>query len=395
MSRVETDSEQRSRTSPVVIENGRIVTPTEVVEGGVLIEGDRIVAVDDGVADEAEGEQTRIDADGRYVLPGLIDLHGDDIEKHLFPRSNTRMTTPMALTAADRANVASGITTKFHAVAFKDDPEDDRSTGLAEEVAEAVDSADWLVADHRIHARCEVSEAASVRAVRDVIDRGHPDLVSVMCHVPGKGQFSSVDAFLEYHKNSEKHDYERAKERVRAAREVDDAELRTNVDAIVDHALSAGVPVASHDDEHPAEVERLHERGVRFAEYPVTMDAARRAADLGMTTAMGAPNLISGGSQWGNLATAAAIGAGVVDVLCADYHPPSLLAAPFVETGEFLPERVARVTANPADAVGLAERGRIEVGARADLIVVDVDPTPRVCHAVTGGCLAYRAGGGR
>ncbi len=106
---------------------------------------------------------------------------------------------------------------------------------------------------------------------------------------------------------------------------------------------------------------------------------------------MGAPNLVRGESQWGNLRTADAIEAGVVDALVADYHPPSLLAAVFIDTGEPLPERVARVTAAPATAAGLTDRGRIEPGARADLVVVDPEPTPTVTAAVVDGRPAYRA----
>jgi alpha-D-ribose 1-methylphosphonate 5-triphosphate diphosphatase len=110
---------------------------------------------------------------------------------------------------------------------------------------------------------------------------------------------------------------------------------------------------------------------------------------------MGAPNLVRGESQWGNLSTADAIDAGVVDALVADYHPPSLLAGAFVDTGEPLPKRVRRVTANPADAVGFDDRGRIEVGARADLLVVDREPTPTVARALVAGRPVYRADRGQ
>jgi alpha-D-ribose 1-methylphosphonate 5-triphosphate diphosphatase len=110
-----------------------------------------------------------------------------------------------------------------------------------------------------------------------------------------------------------------------------------------------------------------------------------------MTTTMGAPNLVRGESQWGNLATADGIDAGVVDALVADYHPPSLLASVFIDTGESLPERVKRVSATPADAVGLTDRGTIEAGMRGDLVVVDPDPTPTVTDAVVAGQPVYRA----
>jgi alpha-D-ribose 1-methylphosphonate 5-triphosphate diphosphatase len=169
------------------------------------------------------------------------------------------------------------------------------------------------------------------------------------------------------------------------------ATLRERIDRVVAAAHDAGAVTASHDDEDPQEVTRLHEAGVDVTEYPITLETAERATDLGMTTAMGAPNLVRGESQWGNLATAEAIENGVVDVLVADYHPPSLLAGAFVETGDPLPERVRRVTAAPADAVGLTDRGRIETGARADLLVVDRNPTPTVARAIVAGKPVYRA----
>jgi alpha-D-ribose 1-methylphosphonate 5-triphosphate diphosphatase len=158
-------------------------------------------------------------------------------------------------------------------------------------------------------------------------------------------------------------------------------------------AHDGGIPTASHDDEKVAEVERLHEQGVDITEYPITLETAERAHDLEMAVAMGAPNLVRGESQWGNLRTVDAVEAGVVDALVADYHPPSLLAAAFVDTGEPLPDRVARVTANPASAAGLDDRGRIESGARADLVVVDREPTPTVTRAFVRGRPVYRADG--
>jgi len=105
---------------------------------------------------------------------------------------------------------------------------------------------------------------------------------------------------------------------------------------------------------------------------------------------MGAPNLVRGGSLWDNLSARDAIEAGVLDALCSDYHPASLLAAPFVDTGESLSTRVNRVTRNPADIAGLHDRGRIEIGARADLVVVDPTPTPTVERAFVAGSEVIR-----
>ena len=379
-------TEQTSEGSVAVV-SGRVVTPERVIEGGVRIEGDRIIDVGsvDGDAD------TVIEADDRFVIPGLIDLHGDDIERHLHPRSGVWMALPMALASADRANISAGITTKFHAISFERDDEADRSPELAATLTDAIVGADDLLADHRLHARCEVTQKQCVDAVLDVAENGDPDLVSVMSHVPGKGQFQDVEAFRRYYENANDHTVAEAEEMIEQRTDVSMATLRERVDRVVEAAHDAGAVTASHDDEDPAEVERLADSGVDITEYPITLETAERAADVGMTTAMGAPNLVRGESQWGNLSTADAIDAGVVDALVADYHPPSLLAAAFTDTGEPLPKRVRRVTANPADAVGINDRGRIEAGARADLLLVDRDPTPTVARALVAGRPVYRA----
>lgn len=375
----------------LALTNARVVTTDSVVEGGVRVEGDRIIGVGD--VDTTSATQA-VDVGGRYVLPGLVDLHGDDIESHLYPRAGARMDTDMALAAADRANLAAGITTKFHAVSFERDEDEGRSPALAREIVARMEQVD-LVADHRLHARCEVTQAECVDAVLEVVADGHADLVSVMSHIPGKGQFRDVEAFFDYYRESTDHSVEEARERIERRGEVSMNTLRERVDRVVQAAHEAGAVTASHDDEDPAEAERLAAAGVDISEYPITLETARRASELGMATAMGAPNLVRGASQWGNLETRAAIEAGVVDALVADYHPMSLLAAAFVDTGEPLPDRVARVTAAPAAAVGLGERGRIEPDARADLVVVDREPTPTVTRGLVAGEPVYRAEGGR
>ncbi|MFB6296896.1 MAG: alpha-D-ribose 1-methylphosphonate 5-triphosphate diphosphatase [Salinirussus sp.] len=380
----------RVDTRRAAVTGGRVVTPDGVLEGGVRIEGDRIAAVGDV---ETGDTGTVVDARGRYVLPGLVDLHGDDIESHLFPRSGARVSTEMALASADRSNAAAGITTKFHAVSFERDEESDRSPELGADLSAAITGTDDLVVDHRLHARCEVTQEACVAAVLDIVDRGQADLVSVMSHVPGKGQFRDTEAFLEYYRESTDHSVEKARQRLERRGEVSMATLRERVDRVLRAAHEAGVVTASHDDEDPAEVERLSGAGVDISEYPITLETARRAQAVGMVTAMGAPNLVRGESQWGNLRTETAIEAGAVDALVADYHPMSLLGAVFVDTGESLPRRVARATAAPAAAAGLVDRGRIESGARADLIVVDPSPTPTVTRAFVAGRPVYRAEG--
>lgn len=371
------------------ITGGRVVTPERVVpRGTVVIRGNEIEEIR---TESNPAADDLVDASGRLVLPGLVDLHGDDVESHLEPRPGAEVEPDVALTVCDRQNLAAGVTTKLNAIAYEESPSDSRSISRANALLEAVDSGGRLLADHRVHARCEVSDAASVDAVVDVLDHPAVGLVSLMRHVPGSGQFEDQGSFNREYVADGHWTASEARELAGDRRAVDRDTIAARVDRVVSRARAAGVPVASHDDEDAAAVERLSDRGVRISEYPTTLPAARRANQLGLVVAMGAPNLVRGGSLWGNLDAHEAIESGAVDVLCSDYHPPSLLNAAFAETGETLPRKVARVTAAPAAAVGLEDRGRLEAGRRADVVVVDPGPPPVVERAFVAGVEVYRA----
>ena len=373
-------------TRTTAITNARIVTPEVVIDrGSVLVEGTRIVRVDRDVSNSIDATRV-VDADGSVLIPGLVDLHGDDVESHLFPRSGARMPTELALTSADRFNVLQGITTKFHAIAFEDSPEDDRSIDQAREVVAAIASMDGFLADNRVHVRAELS-SASVSAVENIVETGLVDLVSIMHHAPGVGQFDDPDAFRRRYEDRFNISGGQTQQLVEDRQSLSARSRRITAERIIDQVHSLDIPVASHDDETVDGVEWMANRGVTISEFPVTIQAARRATELDQRTVMGAPNLVRGGSLWGNLTVSEAINAGVLDILSSDYHPPSLLAAPFVDNGEPLPVRVARVTKNPAEAVGLTDRGRIVEGARADLVLVESEPTPTVQQVwVAGDC---------
>lgn len=381
--------ELSTSSTQLAIANARVVTPDRVIpDGHVSIDGDRIEAVGGGPAPAAV---PTIDAEGRFLLPGLVDLHGDDLERHRFPRDEASVDVETALLTCDRSNVAAGITTKFHAVAFENAPHDDRSITRAKDATTTLGSVDGLLGDNRVNARCELGDDRAVDAVIDVVERDAVSLVSLMNHLPNCGQFDGLEQFQRHYTDGGKGAADQAdrirQQRRRVASDPVDASTRRVVSA----ARSAGIPVASHDDESTDEIDAMAALDVSLSEYPVTMAAARRAAERNMTTVMGAPNLVRGGSLWDNLSAAEAIGSGLVDALCTDYHPASLLATIPLDTGEPLPTRVERVTAAPAEAVGLRDRGRVEPDTRADLILVDPTSPPRVHRAFVAGDEVYRA----
>lgn len=379
-----------TQAASTVITGGRIVTPESVYDNGRILFRDSTIKRVTPTDERQPRADTVVDATGCVVMPGLIDLHGDDLERHLFPRPEARVDTDLAVINADRANVTNGITTKFHAIAFENDPAENRSVSLARELVEKLTDPSGLLGDNRIHTRCEVTE--SVPTVRELLaNEGDIDMVSLMNHVPGDGQFSDGDAFERRYADDSGTSSESVNRLAEQRAATTEATRWEHIETLTDHASAADVPVASHDDASPEIVDRMAAMDVSTSEFPVTMAAAERATELGLHTVLGAPNLVRGGSLWDNLAVEDAIDRGVVDVLCSDYHPPSLLSSPFVDTGEPLHVRVARVTKNPADAVGLNDRGRLKPGLRADVIVVDPEPVPTVEHAFVNGRDVFRS----
>ncbi|WP_138004359.1 alpha-D-ribose 1-methylphosphonate 5-triphosphate diphosphatase [Halalkalirubrum salinum] len=382
--------EPSSSAPPVELRHGRVVTPETVISDGcVLFSGGTIVDVGP-TTDPPRSGAASVDVSGAVVMPGIVDLHGDDIESERNPRSSAQVSIDTALLSTDRINALNGITTKFHAIAFEETPEDNRSISEATELARSIKRTDGLLVDNRVHARCELS-CPSVDAVAALVNEGTADLVSIMHHGPDEGQFDDA-SFRDHYINDRNVPREAIDDLIADRRTVSEATLTACAARAAEVAESAGVPLASHDDNTVETVEWMDRLDVDISEFPLTLAAADRAKACGMTTALGAPNLIRGGSLWDNLSVRDAIEAGVCNVLCSDYHPPSMLASPFVETGEPLSTRVARVTKNPADAVGLTDRGRIEPGARADVLVVDLEPAPTVQRAYVNGIETLRTG---
>jgi alpha-D-ribose 1-methylphosphonate 5-triphosphate diphosphatase len=368
------------------------VTPDRRIDDGTLrVRGDRI----ESVGQRPSSADDSIDVAGKYVLPGLVDIHGDDIERHLFPRAEAQVPIETAVRQSERAALGAGVTTKLHALPFENAPDDQRSVHRSTELSRAVrDRRADSPLDQRVHARCELADGASVAAVQRLLSDGDVALVSLMNHTPGDGQYSSTAGLSERFEAQGAVSEDGLEEVIQSRTAVTGGTLARRRDAVLEAADAAGVPVATHDAKDELAVDRAADAGVSICEFPLTLGAARRARERGMTVSMGAPNLVRGGSLWGNLDTRDAIDAGVADVLCSDFRPQTMLQSVFTDTGEPIPARVNRVSAAPAAAVGLSDIGRLESGRRADILVVDPEPTPTVSRVFVGGTEVYRYGSG-
>lgn len=355
------------------LHGARIVLPDTVLEdGALLIEAGRIAAI----SPDGGGDATPIDLHGHTLIPGLVDLHCDAIEKEVAPRARVLFPLDFAVAQVDRRNAAAGITTPFHAISFADTDGGVRDIGTAKALVHALSAYRGRgLVDNRIHCRYEVTDTDAADMLHVLLDEGLVGLLSIMDHSPGQGQFRTVDAYIDYMCGNHALPRETA-QAIAESKLAGRAGAIERITALVEHALAVGVRVASHDDDSVARVAAMHAMGARLTEFPIDAETAHAAKACGMATLFGAPNVLRGMSQSGAMRAIDAIVAGSASCLCSDYQPSTLAPAAFLaaeRAGLPLHEAVALVTRNPADACGLHDRGRIAVGMRADLVAVHLD----------------------
>jgi alpha-D-ribose 1-methylphosphonate 5-triphosphate diphosphatase len=384
-----------------VISGGTVVLPDSVLEAGsVVIEDGAIAGVIAHPLAHAPDNAIYIDAAGRLVLPGLVDLHNDAIEVELSPRPRAALPFELAVATLDRRLAAAGVTTEFAAVFFGDMTRNERSLAeaplRAERLLRRAAEPDALVDQHVLF-RADVWVPESLETALACAARARVPLVSLNDHTPGQGQYRDVATWRRYQIEH----LGRTEEEVEAAiaAEMERARLQPTIaESAYRRAAAAAaaghVLLVSHDDDTPEKVTLVHGLGARIAEFPVTIEAARQARALGMTIVAGAPNIVRGGSASGNLDARALVAEGLLDALCADYHAPSMLhaALQLVREGALdLPAAVRAIALNPARAVGLGTgQGSLEEGKRGDVIVVDArGATPLVELTLRGGAVTF------
>lgn len=362
----------------------RLVTP------GGLIEGAHVVVRDGRIDDVGTGVAPRGAVDGRdlLLLPGLVDTHSDGLEKERSPRRTVTFPLDFAVRSFEGRVAAAGITTVFHGIGIEERPRIGRSLRLAVDCARAVHerrSEPHVAVDHRLLVRTEARSHTGVEPALEWIERFSeatadgtvPPLLSFEDHTPGQGQYRDVDQFRAAIDPDELDPGETVDDAVeRILEEAEQARhLRAvNRDALAALAGAGRILLLAHDCEDADDVEAAHDAGASVAEFPLSVEAARRARELGMKVVMGAPNALRGGSHSGNVAAAELVRSGLCDALASDYLPSTMLAAAFhlARSGACsLHDAVSLVTSGAAAVTGLRDRGRVVPGARADLVLVD------------------------
>ena len=341
---------------------------TLVVREGVIAEMDTAISA----------SPAAIDLNKDYLIPGLIELHTDNLEKHFTPRPKVTWPGQPAVIAHDAQLVAAGITTVFDAIALGDvDENSQRLTNLQEmlRAIEVTQNKNLLRAEHFLHLRCELCHKDVLNIFEGLIDNSAVHLVSVMDHSPGQRQFMDMDKYRVYYQGKYGLSHEQLEEFIVRQSANSQQFSDKHRQAVVAMCHQRNIPLASHDDATYEHIQESSNFGMTIAEFPTTKIAAVESHKRGMNVLMGAPNLVRGGSHSGNIAAHELAQAGVLDILSSDYYPASMLHAAFIlaslENDYDMPKAIRTVTKNPATATKLNDRGELAIGMRADLVHVN------------------------
>jgi alpha-D-ribose 1-methylphosphonate 5-triphosphate diphosphatase len=358
-------------TEETIFANARLILPDGEITGSLRIQGGEISDIDAGAA----VPQGAIDCGGDFVAPGLIELHTDNLERHIRPRPSADWPHAAAIVAHDAELAATGITTVFDAIRVGSIEGGGGvgwrryARGLANEVL-AARAAGALKISHHLHLRAEVCSDTLIAELDGFGPEDRVGILSLMDHTPGQRQFADLRQYEIYMRGKHGLTEEEFAAHVESHKALGDAVRADHEVAAVAAARRFGAALASHDDTTTDHVARSAGHGVALAEFPTTEAAARACHAHAIAVMIGAPNLVRGGSHSGNVAASELAEHRLLDILSSDYVPSALLFAA-VKLGALwgsMPDALATVTRAPARAAGLVDRGSLTPGLRADVL---------------------------
>lgn len=355
------------------IYNANIVTPSKVIENGsIVIDGETIIAIEEHSNHEIEG----INANGSWVLPGLVDSHSDAIEMEMEPRPSSAFPIEVSFYELEKKLVGEGITTIYHSMSLYEENaqkwirRNDTVLNAIKDIKRLAQGQHLI--RHKTHLRYEITNVSAVTAVQQLIEQKQIDQLSFMDHTPGQGQFRDMEVHKKLLIEHRRYTEEQANELINESKQLAKIEPAV-LQQLAALATQYGIALASHDDDTVEKLVLVKSWNASISEFPIELEVARKAKELGLYVVMGAPNVLLGKSHSNNLSAMEAIEAGLVDILCSDYYPSSLLHTVFklYHLGMPINQAVNMVSLNPARALNIDyEVGSIEVGKKADLLVI-------------------------
>ncbi|NEQ54928.1 MAG: phosphonate metabolism protein PhnM [Leptolyngbya sp. SIO3F4] len=367
--------------------NYRLQLPDDEVLGTLVVKEGVIADIQPGTVEQGQN------GNGDYLMPGLIELHTDNLERCMSPRPKVYWPLDVAAVHHDRDLAGAGITTVCDAISIGDlTPGSLRMTQfgpMIDTIHQGQNNGRFSV-DHRLHLRCELGYDQVYDLVETYADHPLLSLMSLMDHTPGQRQFVKIDKYKEYYQGKHGVSADEMEGFIRDRIAAQQLHAVDNRRKLVELAQQRDICLASHDDATPEHVQEAVEDGAAIAEFPTTLDAAKEAHSHGLQVLMGAPNLILGGSHSGNVSAMDLVERDLADIISSDYVPQSLVQAMFliVEKAQLPLHKAMRLfTLNPAKAIGLdCDRGSLEVGKRADMITLHHDGVvPRLTSVMSQG----------
>lgn len=359
-------------TQTTILANARLVLADEVISGSLTFADGVITSIDQG----SSVPTGAIDCEGDYVVPGLVELHTDNLERHLSPRPGVNWPHDAAIAAHDAELASTGITTVFDAVRLGFIEYSGTRNVMApyarSMVSEILTAREHglLKISHHIHLRAEICSNSLADELEEFGPEDRIGIISLMDHTPGQRQFADISQYEKYMRGKHGLSQQEFDEHVSERKQLRERVVEKHEAAAVNAAEAFGAVLASHDDTTHDHVERSAEHGIKLAEFPTTIGAAHACHTHGIAIMMGAPNLVRGGSHSGNVAAHTLADHDLLDIVSSDYVPSALLysALKLSELWDDMPRAVQTVTSAPAKAVNLDDRGTIANGLRADLV---------------------------
>lgn len=399
--------------SRFTFEGAKVFLPHAITDVSVTVEDGEITAIDGPSKGEA------IDAVGLILAPALIDVHGDAFERQIMPRPGVFFPMETAVLETDRQLAANGIATTYHSITLGYEP-GLRAIERGREMMEAVRRLESrLTVENRIQLRWETFASEAIETLEWAMQSDHAPSLAFNDHLSMtmRSAETSVQERLFEHNpdfalmdpaDQALFDARHRRHAERTGIDYDDyqkliwnvwerrSEVPDMIRQVAAMARKHGVPMLSHDDTQVETRDFYRDLGAAVSEFPMTMGPTRAARDAGDTIIFGAPNAVRGGSHIGSLGAGDMVEAGLCDALASDYYYPAMLAAVDRLDREGRADRLALwslVSAGPARAMRLHDRGEIAVGKRADLVLVDWPDggTPAVVGTWVAGRCAYRA----
>ncbi len=368
-----------------VFSNARIVLGDRVIEGSLRMKDGLLSDIDEAPCNIAGV----IDLEGDLLLPGFVELHTDNLEKHMTPRPKANWPATAAAIAHDDQVAASGITTVFDALALGDVQRDSERLQRLGDMVDGITNAseqNLFRVEHFLHLRCEVSYPSLPDYLDRLIDNPAIRMISVMDHTPGQRQFTSLEAYYTYYQGKYGLSDGQMETFVSERREEQQLFSYKHRKMVVGMAQAHGIALASHDDATVEHVAEAVEDKMTVAEFPTTVAASKASHEAGLCVMMGGPNVVRGGSHSGNVSARDLAAMGYLDVISSDYVPSSLLHSAMLLYDDIeeisLPLAIRMISKAPAESVGMTDRGEIAPGKRADLVRVHHSPHHPVVRGV-------------